>query len=389
MAIGSVLPTSAAAPTTVARPAARNEAAEGAHGADQAASDKPAGPIQKLVETQKYQDALLEVDKLRKQAGPAAFADAESEYWAAKAELGLKLWGAARDRFQKIARTYPEHARGPESSLEAWLTSLRKIGDAAETPAERTEAAATAKELEALARKYEKTNAEHGLRAWYLAGNAWRLSGNDTAATAAYKTCRTSAGPGEYPAKCTYAESTLAARDFRTDDARKLVTECATRWSDTPTAERCRKSLARLDIVGSPAPPLTVETWLQGKPVDMSSLHGRVVLLWYFATWCPHCKETMPQMAERLRRYEGKPFTIIGLTNNTKDQTTETAKAFVAEPHWGITYPTAVDLAGRTSLAYQSTAVPAAVLVDKQGIVRWADHPTYLDDAMIDRLLAE
>ena len=67
----------------------------------------------------------------------------------------------------------------------------------------------------------------------------------------------------------------------------------------------------------------------------------------------------------------------------------ESAKAFVADPHWQINWPAATDKDGTSTEAWQALGIPSAFLVDKKGIVRWADHPVYLSSEMIDRLLAE
>jgi tetratricopeptide (TPR) repeat protein len=359
-----------------------------ANGTEAAAPTTPAGPIERLVNDRKWKEAILEVDALRSKAGPTQFADAESEFWAAHAEVRLKLYDAARQRFRAVAKKYPQHARAVEAEMEAELCTLREVGEMAETPEEIKKCEGVAVTLEGVATKYAR-DLPNSLRAWYVAGNAWRYAENDARAIAAYQKGHAVNGPGEYPAKSTYTEGLLLSRGFRTDEARKLFTDCIARWPSVPTAEKCAKALARVELVGRPAPPLQVETWLHGGPVDLAAERGKVVLLWFFATWCPHCKQTMPHMSSRWQRYKDRPFLLVAVTHNSQDQTTETAKAFVADPQWGITYPAAVDLGGRTSRELESSAVPAAVLIDKKGNVRWADHPLYLNDAMIERLMAE
>ena len=353
-----------------------------------ASAPVPDNPIQKLVQERKFQDAVLKVKEMRA-AQKKPLVDAESEYWAARAESGLKLVDAARERMLAIARTYPEQTRGRDAAIEATTVVLNSIGEGkAKTPADKAKAVTSAKELEATAGKLK--DPEGVSRAFFVGGNAWRVAGDDSAAEKAYARAAAVAGAKEYPPKALYSLSVGALARFDVALARKLNDDCMKKYPSSTQAEKCGRAVERLDLIGTPAPVLDVETWVNGPPQDMAALRGRVVIVWFFATWCPHCKSTMPEIAALKARFAGKPLTIIGITNNAKDQTTESAMQFVSDPQWGITYPAAVDRKGGvTSMAYQGTGIPAAVIVDKKGIVRWADHPTYISDAMIQKLLDE
>lgn len=352
-----------------------------------AAASAPLNDVQKLVQERKYADAILLVDQLRKAAGKP-LADAESEYWGARAVSANKDTEGARARMLAIAKAYPDQTRGRDAAIEATTVRLNTLGEKkASTPEEIKMATDCAKELEETAGKLK--DPEGISRAWYVSGNAWRVMGNEEAAAKAYEKARAVPGAVDYPAKAVYSLSTRALQKFDVAGTKALLQECMTKYAGTTSADKCGKAMTRLTLLGTPAPALDVETWLNGPPQKISALKGRVVLVWFFATWCPHCKATMPEIAAMKKRFEGKPLTIIGITNNTKEQTTETAAAFVADPQYGITYPAAVDRGGATSLAFQGTGIPAAALIDKKGIVRWADHPTFLTDEMISKLLAE
>ena len=379
LAASAMLPLAAAA---AAAPAPASSAAASA------SAPAPENEIQKLVMQRKFQDAILKVGEMRT-AAKKPIVDAESEYWAARAESALKLVDAARERMNAIARTYPGDTRGRDAAIEATTVLLNSLGEGkAQTPDEKKIAVQCAEELEATAGKLK--DPEGISRAWYVSGNAWRVAGDETHAERAYDASAAVPGATDYPAKAIYSLSTTALGRLDPAGARKLLEDCVKKYPTSTQAEKCDRAMQRLDLIGQPAPPLEVETWVNGPPQDIASLKGRVVLVWFFATWCPHCKATMPEMADLKKRFEGKPLTLIGITNNTKDQTTESAAQFVSDPHWGITYPAAVDRAGGvTSLAYQGTGIPSAVLIDKKGIVRWADHPTYLTDSLIEKLLAE
>ena len=344
-------------------------------------------PIQKLVQERQYQKAIERVQQMRVEASKP-LADADSEYWASRAESALKLTDSARERLRAIARTYPGTERGTAAAIEVTTTLLNTIAEGvAKTPADLKLATDCAKELEATATKL--TIPDGISRAWYVAGNAWRVAKQDAPATSAYEKSAAVPGATDYPAKALYSLSTRKLQALDVAGARKLLDNCLKQYPKSSGADKCGKAISRLALIGTPAAELDVETWINGPPQTIAALKGRVVLVWFFATWCPHCKATMPEMAALKERFAGKPLTIIGITNNSRGQTTEMAAALASDPQWGITYPAAVDHDATTSLAYQGTGVPAAVLVDKKGVVRWADHPTYITDAMIQRLLAE
>jgi len=378
----------AEAPKPVAPPAAKPAGAKppaAAQGA--AAADEAAGPVEKLYKEHQWQKCIDEVSALRER-DKKPVTDAESEYWAARCEQSLKLIEAARARFDAIAKAHPGTQRGMQSAIEKTTVRLNTIEGKARLPAELKLATDSATELEATGKALAGKDPEVISRAYYVAGNAWRMAGEDDKANVAYDL--SAAQPAkDYPAKSLYMLGIDAMQDFNLERARTLWTRCTELYPESTGIDKCNKAIARLALIGTPTPELDVETWIKGPPVKLADLRGHVVLVWFFATWCPHCKATMPDMAALKRRYAGKPLSIIGVTNNTKEQTTETAKIFVDDPRWEIDYPVAVDNAGNSSVAFEATGIPSAILIDPRGKIRFSDHPTYLTDEMIDRLLAE
>lgn len=56
---------------------------------------------------------------------------------------------------------------------------------------------------------------------------------------------------------------------------------------------------AKLD---APAPVYRAEHWISGEPAPMELMSGRVVALYFFATWCPNCAKEIPQLADLPKR---------------------------------------------------------------------------------------
>ncbi len=344
------------------------------------------GAVEEIYRQRKYADAVVKADELV----AAGQVDPANEYWAARALRALKRFDESADRFRAMSRRFPTAPDAPNADVDAEIALLGKVQDGPMDAAARKAAAAAGQRLLAVAKKHE-SKPDTQARALYIAGNAFRMAQADTEAISSYGSCRTlsAAAATGYPAKCTHGLGTIHARNGENEEARRLYRECSLQQDDSGTSRRCSKSLARMELVGLPAPELEVETWIHGTPHPLASLKGKVVMLFFFATWCPHCKATLPTLPDYLAKFEGQPFEILAITNNARGQTTESAKLFVQDPQWKIDYPVAVDAGGATTVAMEASGIPQIILIDKKGIVRWSDHPAYLTDGMIERLIAE
>jgi thiol-disulfide isomerase/thioredoxin len=112
-----------------------------------------------------------------------------------------------------------------------------------------------------------------------------------------------------------------------------------------------------------PAPAFSV-VGLDGKPVALEALRGKVVLLNFWATWCKPCRAEIPDLIALQNGYAGK-LQIIGLS--TDDESPETVREFVRET--GINYPVAMATDKIRALYGGVPALPTSFLVDPQGRV--------------------
>lgn len=117
-------------------------------------------------------------------------------------------------------------------------------------------------------------------------------------------------------------------------------------------------------VEGAPAPDFTVKD-LDGKDVTLSSLKGNVVLVNFWATWCPPCKEEIPSMIRLNRAMAGKPFRMLALSidEGGKDAINEFFKG-------SRDLPTYLDFEAKVSQSYGTTGVPETFIVDKAGVIR-------------------
>ncbi len=149
-------------------------------------------------------------------------------------------------------------------------------------------------------------------------------------------------------------------------------------------ARAARTQLSNLQLIGQEAPLLDVTEWIGDDLGQVSDHRGKVILLVFWSTWCPHCRREMPQIEETWQKYKDDDFVVIALTRNTRGQTTEKVREYATEN--GLTFPIAVD-PGSTSRAYGVSGIPAAALIDKDGKVVFRNHPGQVNDEFLSKYL--
>ncbi|MGH7320210.1 MAG: peroxiredoxin family protein [Candidatus Rokuibacteriota bacterium] len=122
--------------------------------------------------------------------------------------------------------------------------------------------------------------------------------------------------------------------------------------------------------VGHRAPDFTLRD-PQGRSVQLTRVLGeKAVLLNFWATWCPPCREEMPLMEEAYRAYKGKGLEILAVSIDAGSESAVAARvrAFMSELR--LTYPALLDVEGEVVRAYRLRGLPTTFLIDRKGIVR-------------------
>jgi len=115
--------------------------------------------------------------------------------------------------------------------------------------------------------------------------------------------------------------------------------------------------------VGSPAPEVGLTT-LDGGSISLAGQRGKVVVINFFASWCPPCREEAADIQQTWRDYEQRGVQFYGIAyRNAASQ----AQAFLDE--FGVTYPAAIDPGNRIAQAYGVTGVPETFVIDQQGLL--------------------
>lgn len=112
---------------------------------------------------------------------------------------------------------------------------------------------------------------------------------------------------------------------------------------------------------GQPAPNFKVVT-TSGQPVSMDNYRGYVLVIDFFATWCPPCKESIPHLVEMNRKYSKQGLQVLGLSLDEDGE--RVVKSFAEERR--INYPVA--LAGESvQTDFGLRSVPVMFVIDKRG----------------------
>ena len=115
---------------------------------------------------------------------------------------------------------------------------------------------------------------------------------------------------------------------------------------------------------GELAPDFTLND-LSGRPVQLSSLRGKVVLLNFWATWCPPCREEVPSMVVLNQAMQGKAFQMLAVSVDEGGK--DAVESFFRKG--GVALPTLLDADGKVSRLYGTTGVPETFILDGKGVI--------------------
>ena len=121
---------------------------------------------------------------------------------------------------------------------------------------------------------------------------------------------------------------------------------------------------ATLVKAGDQAPDFTVEMF-DGSRVTLADLRGKVVLLNFWATWCPPCREELTHVqTELIDRFAGRPFVFLPVS---RGESRETVAAFREKT--GYEFPMGLDSTQSVYKRYAANYIPRNFLIDADGRV--------------------
>jgi thiol-disulfide isomerase/thioredoxin len=127
-----------------------------------------------------------------------------------------------------------------------------------------------------------------------------------------------------------------------------------------------KKEVIAAGEIGSRLPDFSVKD-LQGREISSADLHGKVVLIDFWATWCQPCKKEMPGYQKLVDHYGSRGFAVVGFKFDTmKDR--EDPVVFAKKI--GVRYPLAVAADDLKQKFGGIEGLPTTMLYDRQGILR-------------------
>jgi len=112
------------------------------------------------------------------------------------------------------------------------------------------------------------------------------------------------------------------------------------------------------------APPDFSAKDISGRTVKLSELKGKVVLLDFWATWCPPCRVEVPHLLELQRKFKGPDFVLISIS---LDRDLQAARQFVKDK--AMDWVHIIDLEASQALAtlYQVEYIPSTFIIGRKG----------------------
>ncbi|MFD1416568.1 redoxin domain-containing protein [Oceanobacillus jeddahense] len=117
--------------------------------------------------------------------------------------------------------------------------------------------------------------------------------------------------------------------------------------------------------IGDKAPDFMLET-LDGETVQLSDFKGERVMINFWATWCPPCKQEMPDME---RFYQEHDPVILSVNLTDGEINTADVEQFIQE--LDLTFPVLLDKEGEVSNLYRIQPIPMTYMVDAEGIIQF------------------
>lgn len=116
--------------------------------------------------------------------------------------------------------------------------------------------------------------------------------------------------------------------------------------------------------IGTQAPNFSLEQ-LNTKPLKLSDLKGKGVVLNFWGSWCEPCKAEFPELEKQYQRFQSEGIEVVGVNIS---ETPLAIQQFVDQYH--VSFPILMDRQSEITRLYQIGPIPTTFFIDKDGIVK-------------------
>jgi cytochrome c biogenesis protein CcmG/thiol:disulfide interchange protein DsbE len=136
-------------------------------------------------------------------------------------------------------------------------------------------------------------------------------------------------------------------------------------------------------LTAQTAPDFTLES-LDGRRVSLSDYQGQVVLVNFWATWCPPCVRETPRLVRVYERYRDQGLVVLGINTTYQDDRAK-VESFVRDQ--GIAYPVLLEMEPEVGRSYATALMPSSYLIDQEGKIAFV-RVGEVDEAQLDEQVA-
>jgi len=158
----------------------------------------------------------------------------------------------------------------------------------------------------------------------------------------------------------------LMKQERDADGVTELNQALATTGLDAKTAAEARKFIANPIRAREPFAPDFNFVTKENQQINNATLRGKVVLLDFWGTWCPPCRESIPTVKNVKKKFANRGFELVGISS---DDDEDVWRTFVESKQ--MDWHEYIDLSGDVLQAFNIDSFPTYVVLDKDGVIRY------------------
>lgn len=157
---------------------------------------------------------------------------------------------------------------------------------------------------------------------------------------------------------------TVLLRESQTEDGVAELKKCLALKPAAQVADRARLLLADPRRAGEEFAPNFRITTLQGEDLSLKQFAGRILVVDFWATWCPPCRESVPELRDLTRKYDPSKLVLISVSADEDDSAW---RQFITDQK--MTWPQYRDADKRLTTAFTVRAYPTYLVIDGDGVI--------------------